>query len=128
MYDLRDGEGTIDYLNEPKYWKGAKKYKGTIKNGLPNGNGVLFLENSTVKGKFKGGCYNKEQFDMNDVYVNCKGTKTYKWPKMIVTGKFRSGNIDEGTIEDKNGNIYEGKILGVGDSDATFEQPAHKED
>ena len=66
-------------------------YQGQVKDGKPNGMGVLtFTDGWKYVGQWKDGIYNGQ------------GTRTYPWGKYV--GQWKDGEGWKGTTYDKNGN------------------------
>ena len=112
-------------------WKGFgdketnPKYQGEVKNGVPNGFGILIFPNGQkYVGEFKDGL------------PNGQGTKTYDGGKYVgefkdgeqhghgtdfdsdgvkYEGEFKNGKMWNGTMSDTEGNIFNKWVNGVGE-------------
>ena len=98
--DNHKGETLYGWGNTlPYVWKGVgdketqPKYQGQVKDGKPNGLGVLISTNGLKYfGSWKNGKYHGE------------GTITYSSGNKYV-GEFKDDFISNGTLYDKDGNI-----------------------
>ena len=99
-------------LNDKKHWK----YIGEIKNGKPNGTGVL----SSTFGKYSGEVKNGMQHG--------QGTYTYKSGRKRV-GEFRKGKPWNVKSYDKNGKIETEWVKGIKlkKEEAPLEEKGHTE-
>jgi len=88
--------GWFESGNDKKHWK----YIGEIKNGKPNGIGVL----SSTFGKYSG--------EVNNGIVDGQGTFTYKGGRKRV-GEFRKGKPWNVKSYDKNGSIETEWVKGI---------------
>jgi len=88
--------GWFESGNDKKHWK----YIGEIKNGKPNGTGVL----SSTFGKYSG--------EVNNGIVHGQGTYTYKSGRKRV-GEFRKGKEWNVKSYDKNGKIETEWVKGI---------------
>ena len=75
------------------------KYQGQVKDGKPNGLGILtFTDGWKYVGEWKDGIYNGQ------------GTRTYPWGKYV--GEWRDGKGWNGTTYDNNGNTEDKWVNG----------------
>jgi hypothetical protein len=88
--------GWFEYSNDKKDWK----YEGEIKNGKPNGTGVLKYPLATYSGEVKNGM------------MHGQGTYTYKSGRKRV-GEFRKGKPWNVKSYDKNGKIEDEWVEGI---------------
>ena len=106
------GETLYGWGEYPDYvWKGFgdKKthsvYKGDVKNGVPNGFGILIL---TDGGKYVG--------EWKDGKSHGQGTYTYgkgEWEGDKYVGEFKDNSMWNGKLYDKYGNIIGKFVNGV---------------
>ena len=88
-----------------KVWKGfgdkdtQPKYQGQVKDGKPNGTGVLtFTDGWKYIGEWKDGIYNGQ------------GTRTYPWGEYV--GEWKDGKGWNGTTYDIKGNTEDKWVNG----------------
>lgn len=89
------GVGTIEYMN-------GDKYKGEIKNELPNGSGTLYIANYNDKQKFS------DKNTLNGIFVNGKLNGAGKYYKVVDRAPLAY------TYESYDGNWKDGLFDGVG--------------
>jgi len=98
--DNHKGETLYRWGEKPDYkWMGFgdkdthPKYQGQVKDGKPNGLGILISpDGHKYVGEWKSG------------KMNGQGTETFSSGKKFV-GEFKNGKLWNGTYYDKNGNI-----------------------